>query len=481
MTERPEADLAAATLTWSEQWFDPQVALLWNPEGSFDELAPARTLHLVPQSAWFALGLLARDQPGDRSTATAIFERLVDDQYDRAGTVWHGTFRRFHEAPEPGPDAVEWVDYDPNWRQFIGTTFALALRRCGDRIDAAARRRMEGAIRLAVVGEPPERVGPSYSNIALMRAWLEVEAGGRFGEPAWVERGEALGRAVAERFDRFGAFDEHNSPTYYGIDLYALGLWVREPVSAELHELGHRVEALLWSDAALHYHAGLRNQCGPFSRAYGTDMRRYAALLGLCVWDAVGADRAPFPALDEPFEHSHDTTMGPVLALLGTAVPRDAQARLTSFEGERQIERTIGDDPRREITAWLGEQLMIGAEDGELDVQARGQFMPATAHWAQGTLRVEHHGPTRARAEPHVLRVWTRPHPRHGPQPIRIALDVPSSDLAPMGDARWAAPGMTLSIGGAEIVAATGHGTDAAALVVETDGRAELTIELDPS
>ena len=480
MTSRSHADLSTATLAWSEQWFDPSVGLLWNPDGSFDELAPPRTLHLVPQSAWFAVGLLVRDRPGDRGTAAAVFDRLVDDQYDQPGTIWHGTFRRFHEAPDPGPGAVEWIDYDPNWRQFIGTTFLLALRRHGDRIDSSTRARMEGAIRLAVVGEPPDRVAASYSNIALMRAWLDVEAGQRFDEPTWVERGEALGQAVVERFRRFGAFDEYNSPTYYGIDLYALGLWVREPVSDVLAELGAEVEAALWSDAAALHHAGLRNQCGPYSRAYGTDMRRYAALLGLCVWDAVGAALAPFPALDERFDHSHDATMGPVLSLVGTAVPDAAAAHLRSFTGTRAVERLIGDTPRRTVTAWLSDHLMVGAEDGELDVQARGQFMPATAHWRAGTMRVEHHGPTSARAEPHVLQVATRPHHRHGPVPVRIVLDAPSAEIELAGTSRWAVPGATIAVSGRGIErprldVAPGGGTS---ILMPTTGPASLVIEL---
>ena len=49
--------------------------------------------------------------------------------------MWHGTYARFAEWPEPTDGAVEWVDYDPNWRQFVGTTLALVLERAGGRPD----------------------------------------------------------------------------------------------------------------------------------------------------------------------------------------------------------------------------------------------------------------------------------------------------------------------------------------------------------
>lgn len=446
--DRREEDLAAATLAWSEQWLDPEVALLWNPEGSLDGEAPPQSVHLVPQSAWFALGLLARDGAGDRATAAAVFDSLLGCQYDQPGEVWHGTYRRLYETPDPGPDAVEWIDYDPNWRQFLGTTFALALRRFPDRLDPGLVRRIEASIRLAVAGEPPDRVQPSYSNIALMRAWLEIECGRRDGDRALIERGEQLGVAVADRFDRFGTFDEYNSPTYYGVDLYALALWAREPVSEVLEARGTAIERDLWIDTAAYYHAGLRNLCGPYTRSYGTDMRRYAGLLGLWIWDAVGAEHAAYPDLTQRFEHSHDTTMGPPTALLGAAVPEEAVPHLTAFRGEREVERRIGEAPDRTASAWLAEEVMLGGERTDLGVYAMWQFMPATAHWAEGTLRVEHHAPTSAIASPGRLTVQTQPHHTEGPKPVAFVVEAPGAEPAGVRGGRWQLPGIELRLSG---------------------------------
>jgi hypothetical protein len=440
--------LAQEALRWTERWFDPATGLLWNPEGAFDEVAAPRTVHLVPQSAWFALGLLGRDAAGDRATAAAVIEALLADQYDEPGTVWHGTFRRFHETPAPGPGAVEWVDYDPNWRQFVGTTFALALRRCASRLDPSLVARMEAAIRLAVEGEPPERVQASYSNIALMRAWLEVEAGEREGRPEWVQRGEALGRAVVERFARHGAFDEYNSPTYYGVDLYALALWCREPVSAELAEGGARIETTLWRDVARWYHAGLRNLCGPFTRSYGLDMGRYAGLLGLWVWDALGRELAPYPDLGGPFDHSHDTTMGPVVAELGAAVAPEAEASLRAFDGERTVEQVVSEELGRVATGWLSSDVMLGGERGLLGTYAMGQYMPVTAHWRGGALRVEHHAPTSATASPGLLVVEVQPHHRDGPRPVELVVEDPRVEAGAWAGSRLSLTGLALEVRG---------------------------------
>ena len=51
-----------------------------------------------------------------------------------------------------------------------------------------------------------------------------------------------LAESVVERRERKGAFDEFNSPTYYGIDLLGLALWRTCAVSSRLREWGAAME-----------------------------------------------------------------------------------------------------------------------------------------------------------------------------------------------------------------------------------------------
>ena len=184
--------LSAAATAWMDRSWDPDVGLLWNMEGSFDELAAPRSLHLVPQSAWYVVGLLARRADDDVERARRTIAAVAATQYDEPATVWHGTLARFHEWPHPPDDAREWVDYDPNWRQFVGTTFALVLADHADALDAPTIEVMRRVIELAVEGEPDGRVPASYSNIALMKSWLDVEAG-RVAEGRAVRGGDRRG------------------------------------------------------------------------------------------------------------------------------------------------------------------------------------------------------------------------------------------------------------------------------------------------
>jgi hypothetical protein len=434
-----------------DAWWDPSTALLWNMEGSHEEVAPARSFHLTPNSAWYAAALLLRAGPGDEERAIRTIDAVIATQYDEPDTEWHGTYARTLESPRPRPGARIWIDYDPNWRQFVGTTFELLLQpgQPGDALPEDVRRRMAASIELAVQGEPLDRVPPTYSNIALMRAWLEVERG-RYGA-------EAYAHEVREAYLEHGALQEYNSPTYYGIDLYALALWRDHSSSDRLREWGAQLEDALWRDVARWYHPGLRNLCGPWSRSYGMDMTRYLGMVGLWILDAVDeAAGAPVPDVSQPFDHSHDFTMAPLVGHLRARVPSDILPTLRTFRGEHTVEQVISTAPARVATGWLADDVMAGGEAGEMTTSARGQFTPATVHWrlpddaggAVGWIRLTHFAPASATASPRHLAITCRPHPRRGPQAPELWVHAPGARIEP-GRRTWSLPGLDVEVAAA--------------------------------
>jgi hypothetical protein len=410
--------LAERATAWADDSWDESRGLLWNPDGSFDDhgLAP-RSAHMVPQSAWYAVGLLAR---GDTARAERLLGELCALQYQRPGVVWDGTFARFAEWPEPPTTgAVEWVDYDPNWRQFVGTTFAVILETFDVSPRTAAQLRI--AIERAIAGEPRDRVAPSYSNIALMKAWLE--------------RDEPYASSVVDCFDQFRAFEEYGSPTYYGIDLYALALWRRYPPTQAFAEWGERLWSELWRDVARWWHPRLRNLCGPYSRSYGMDMTQYVALLGMWLPDPV------VPSLSSPFAHSHDLTMAPLIELVG-----GSPADVTFDESERVVEQALPGG--RVATGWIARDAMAGGERGGR-FRAEGQYHPATVHWSVadgsvGWLRLRHAGPLSVTASKGELRVVVHDHRRLGRQPVNVETSHPCTFD---GD-RWSLPERTIGYDG---------------------------------
>jgi hypothetical protein len=90
----------------------------------------------VREASQYALDLLYRDAPGDRLRAAEALNAVLKEQYVTPGVHWYGTFKGTPEEPDPGPDAAMWRDYDPNWREFIGTIFQIILIEYPDRIPA---------------------------------------------------------------------------------------------------------------------------------------------------------------------------------------------------------------------------------------------------------------------------------------------------------------------------------------------------------
>jgi hypothetical protein len=442
--------------------WDEATGLLWmiSTEPHQSSAPPGTRLHVVRDSLWAAVGLLRRDDAGDRERALGAIRAALAAQLDAPGTEYHGTFKRFPEEPAPPEGAVVWKDFDPNWREFVGTLFIVMLEDFSAAIPDALQREMEGALRLACEGAMVRNVAASYTNIALMAAFQLRWCGDRFGSAEWREAGERLGAEVYALYKEDETFPEFNSPTYYGVNLYALALWRSYSGSEALRRMGAEMEAGLWRDAARFYHAGLRNLCGPYDRSYGMDMTAYAALLGLWVWAAIGEEGAPFPHWRGRFGHANDFCMGPTIAHLAGSVPEDVVAHLTAFHGERLVERTIAREPRRVATAWLGEQLMVGAEDAGGSKQPRDQYHAATAHWRMlggevGWLRARHEVRVDGRALARRLKVWAH-------EPGEVVLEVRAEGFMPEwgGGKAWQLPGLFVHVetGAEATVRAAGEG-----------------------
>ncbi len=387
---------------WADHLFDPATSMVWNPPGSLDDegIAP-RSLHQVPQTAWYLLALLER---GDIETATGVADALLAIQYRDPGTPWDGTFARFLEFPQPSSGAVEWVDFDPNWRQFVGVSFALALRHHRALLGSDLVRRFEDSIAAAVAGEQASgRLRWHYTNIAIQHAWLLVETGE-------IDAGEVLAEQIWSHWHEHRSFPEYNSPTYDGVDLWALALWRGQAGSTRLRDWGAELEAGLWNTVAQRFHADLSNVAGPFTRAYGLDCERYVAKVAV-VMDVAGVEGPPLPPRPTTASHSHDLFSLPALRLAPLAMPSDARQHLDRFGGERSAHEVITTWPtRRTSSAWLGDGLMIGAEDGDSNWSGWYQFVAGTVHWRRsngtvGVLRYVPDGAPAGHATPGALRI----------------------------------------------------------------------------
>jgi hypothetical protein len=380
----PDRELFAESMSLLDASYDAKAHLVLRPHDGHEGVTAQ---YMVRESSWYALGLLVRnragDRPEDQRRALELITAVLDEQYLDPHKKWYGTFKRTPEEPTPADKEVAFRGYDPNWRHFIGTTLEMILIEYPQRIPAAIQERMYHAIDAAVSGEMHDgRLVPSYSNIALMYGSLWDFAAAHDRNADWMKQSSAWTDEVYRLFTLQGTFTEFNAPTYYGVDLYGLGLWREYGSSNHMREMAQTMEAGLWTDIANFYQPELRNITGPYDRAYGMDMSSYVTPTGVWMRSLLDAAKAPLP--EHPTLSTFqvaDLWFAPQVTLLGAEIPDAALARLRKFEGPHLIDRTI--DSQRTATAWVGHDAIWGGEftSRTKDTGNKTQFHPVDAQW----------------------------------------------------------------------------------------------------
>jgi hypothetical protein len=144
-----------------------------------------------------------------------------------------------------------------------------------------------------VGGVDDDNLYPSYSNPAIMRAFVSTYVGQQQNDTNMTRAGETEAREIIDLFERANTLSEFNSGTYTGVSLFALTLWVKYlPEGHFMHQRGRLMIEETWKAVGELWHADLKNMAGPWDRAYGFDMKRYLSLLALWFWTIVGKEAA---------------------------------------------------------------------------------------------------------------------------------------------------------------------------------------------
>lgn len=364
-----------------QEWADITLSRfgdVWDEE--VDMLGNSRS-HSTRGTMFYALGLLQRGHENDRERACRAIQTVCKQQFVDPDRNYHGTFGRNEKESPPEDAAVQWKDYDPNWREFIGLSMILAIDLCEDGLDKATHDMMLKALRHACEGAYERNVKWNYTNISLMSAFLLSWGGKQFENPDWKLRGATLAKEIYDNFEKHNTFWEYNSPTYNGVNLWALAAWRVIGPTPEMVAMGKTMEVALWRDIAQSYHAGLGNCCGPYDRSYGMDMQRYFSITGIAIALATESARS-IPDLKTSKRSFHDLAYLPLLAFLGVRVPDDAMTQLHNFQGERAYARIIEEGRiERKAYSFFNETSMTGVETNSRVGRCSTQYHPFTVHW----------------------------------------------------------------------------------------------------
>ncbi|EXL65123.1 hypothetical protein FOPG_18637 [Fusarium oxysporum f. sp. conglutinans race 2 54008] len=141
----------------------------------------------------------------------------------------------------------------------------------------------------------------------------------------------------------------------------------------------------------------MRNLAGPWDRAYTFDMTKSLGILSHFLAPIIGRKEAGVWQYPEVMSHARDWAWAPLIAVHSefhnSLLSDDLKESLKTFDGERTYNGKAYYPPydldTRNITTWLSESLMIGAQSYRTrsangPSNNKAQFHPAVAHWAYG-------------------------------------------------------------------------------------------------
>ncbi|KAG4415364.1 hypothetical protein IFR04_011513 [Cadophora malorum] len=396
--------LLAESMNWMDNFYDAEAGYLrW-------VLSNSAFHHETRSSAWYAVGLLARNKHKDVANAEKIINNIINAQFKNPEDQWFGDYQQEPEEPEVGSPAYPpsiYGTWDPNWRAFIGTTFVIALEEFGSLLSNATVDHMLASLRNATIGDT-YRVGgvdgdnyyASYSNPAIMGAFMSGWTGRRLNDTNMTRTGEEFGKEIIDLFaESSNTLSEFNSATYTGVSLLALSLWGKYlPSESIMAQHGPTMIRYTWEAIGDLWHPQLRNLAGPWDRSYGFDTTRYFSLLSLHLWNIVGKEYSALPESPQTLSHADDFTYAPLFAVLGeyhnSLIPKHVVQKLKRFSGEHTYNTSIISPAydlghHRNITAWLAPNISIGGETfDEVEIggprQTQTQFKPAVVQWQTG-------------------------------------------------------------------------------------------------
>jgi hypothetical protein len=289
-----EAQLARLdrALARSEARYDPAEQMLRRPFSSpgYHTTLTGGFVHPTRDSLAHALQLLDTGRPADLTRALAIIRRVVALQDTNPASRTYGIWSWFLEEPLEKMSPPDW-----NWADFNGVILLQIARDHRTRLPADLSRAVDDAILHACRAIKKRNVGPGYTNIAVMGAYVTLTA----GEYYHLEEFKTYGFDRLKRFYDYtlenGSFEEYNSPTYTVVALRELSRLQAHVQNPEAQKMLEVLVRRAWEEIAKHFHAPTRQWAGPHSRAYSSLNR--ASTLALI--QRATAGRVNFGA-DEP-------------------------------------------------------------------------------------------------------------------------------------------------------------------------------------
>lgn len=275
MNEPLQRELLMRRLEGWEPGYDPELGLLrvpFNSPGYHTTLKDREYAYATYPNMIYAVALLDSKLPQLEERAFDIIGKVISLQETDPEKDTYGIWPWFYEEPLSRMSPPDW-----NWADFIGKLLLQAASRHRSRLPEQLAEEIRSAVFRACDAIIKRDVGPWYTNIAIMGAFVTVLAGELYGRSDYLEYG-------LHRLDRFrtftrrlGTFQEYNSPAYALITILELSKLRSETGNEQARSVCTEMLDVVWKMVAEHFHAGTKQWSGPHSRSYSTLLKPEAA------------------------------------------------------------------------------------------------------------------------------------------------------------------------------------------------------------
>ncbi|WP_173221715.1 hypothetical protein [Paenibacillus alba] len=223
----------------------------------------AEYIHPIRETLDYALAILDSGEALYRERAFDALRTVLSLQDQQPDSPTFGIWSWFWEEPLAQMSPPDW-----NWADFCGKRLLLILIRHSTIIPDDLISLMKKAIIGSCEAIMKRNVGPDYTNIAIMGAFVTLIAGELMLEQRYVDYGLARLRRLYDYTIQSGAFLEYNSPAYTTLAILDLSVLAALTQTEEALTLTNELLDVTWKTVAEHFHPYLKQWSGPHARSY---------------------------------------------------------------------------------------------------------------------------------------------------------------------------------------------------------------------
>jgi hypothetical protein len=218
-------------------------------------------------STCYAYDLLRYGGQANIQRAADILEVVLERQDKDASRSTYGIWPYNYEESLDEMDRPDW-----NMADFQGKKLVLILKNYAESLPESLVEQIREAIYHACQAIIRRNVGPHYTNIAIMGAFVTLVGGELLGDNEIRSYGEQRLKRFHVFTSGIGTFTEYNSPCYSPIAIEELDSIYQESATGTAVTLAEQLLDIAWEMIAKHFHPATGEWGGPYSRSYYTLM-----------------------------------------------------------------------------------------------------------------------------------------------------------------------------------------------------------------